>query len=151
MHRNITISNSTYKSERGAWKGGFIASEILTGMLENVTVTDCEMTPFAYTGMLMPGIGMDTVIKDVVIKDSTVNITHHAWSYLIFEDYRSNSIGLTPVISDVKIDVNIQGTTANLKGAKTTIPKLKNTDVSPIQKMCIRDRVGTFINHFHVV
>ena len=133
MHRNITISNSTYKSERGAWKGGFIASEILTGMLENVTVTDCEMTPFAYTGMLMPGIGMDTVIKDVVIKDSTVNITHHAWSYLIFEDYRSNSIGLTPVISDVKIDVNIQGTTANLKGAKTTIPKLKNTDVSPIQ------------------
>ena len=133
MHRNITISNSTYKSERGAWKGGFIASEILTGMLENVTVTDCEMTPFAYTGMLMPGIGMDTVIKDVVIKDSTVNITHHAWSYLIYEDYRSNSTGLTPVISDVKIDVNIQGTTAHLKDAKTIIPKLKNSDVSAIQ------------------
>ena len=133
MHRNITISNSTYKSERGAWKGGFIASEILTGMLENVTVTDCEMTPYAYTGMLMPSIGMDTVIKGVVIKDSTVNITHHAWSYLIYEDYRSNSTGLTPVISDVKIDVNIQGTTAHLKDAKTIIPKLKNSDVSAIQ------------------
>ena len=95
-------------------KGGFIASEILTGMLENVTVTDCEMTPFAYTGMLMPGIGMDTVIK-MLLSRQYRNITHHAWSYLIYEDYRSNSTGLTPVISDVEIDVNIQGITTNLE------------------------------------
>lgn len=133
INRNITISNSTYKFEKNAWKGGFIASEIATGKLENVTVTDCEMTPYAYTGILVPTIGMDTVIKGVVIKDSTVNTTHHAWSYLIHEDYRSNSTGLTPVISDVEIDVNIQGITTNLRDAKTIIPKLKNTDVSPIQ------------------
>ena len=133
INRNITISNSTYKFGKSAWKGGFIASEIATGKLENVTVTDCEMTTYAYTGILVPTICLDAVIKGVVIKDSTVNTTHHAWSYLIYEDYRSNLTGPTPVISDVKIDVNIQGTTAHLKDAKTIIPKLKNSDDSAIQ------------------
>lgn len=133
INRNITISNSTYKFGKSAWKGGFIASEIATGKLENVTVTDCEMTTYAYTGILVPTICLDAVIKGVVIKDSTVNTTHHAWSYLIYEDFRSNLTGPTPVISDVKIDVNIQGTTAHLKDAKTIIPKLKNSDDSAIQ------------------
>ena len=86
INRNITISNSTYKFEKNAWKGGFIASEIATGKLENVTVTDCEMTPYAYTGILVPTIGMDTVIKGVVIKDSTVNTTHHAWSMRLLKN-----------------------------------------------------------------
>ena len=133
INRNITISNSTYKFGKSAWKGGFIASEIATGKLENVTVNDCEMTTYAYTGILVPTICLDAVIKGVVIKDSTVNTTHHAWSYLIYEDFRSNLTGPTPVISDVKIDVNIQGTTAHLKDAKTIIPKLKNSDDSAIQ------------------
>lgn len=107
---NILIENSSLISNH-AWKGSFIASEASDCEVSNVIVKNCLLRPYAYFGMLASFAGINTHYKNIVIEESTIEPTHAAFQYLVYDG--SAKANQPAIFENIYIDVDVAGSLGN--------------------------------------
>ncbi len=120
--RNVEINSCSYSRQGVTWYGSFITNH--TGsdaLLENITISNCDLTVYAHGGILVANLGDRAILKNIKVQNSKITSTHSSFYYL-FGQYSKTSQSVDSSISDVFIDVELDGT---LNG-KMTICKPEN-------------------------
>ncbi len=108
--KNLTIKDSTLTATGGCWGDAFLSGEIYDANVDGVTVENCKVTPFAYTGVLSSSLGKAATVKNVTLTNCEWAPFHADGSHNYLFDSYSVADGATPSsISNITLNLKVSG------------------------------------------